>query len=66
MSEPAKISTYLNEDDEGEMILLSVSPEGKCMCLYENANEAISVRVTRRLKHVRPLNDAARAMLATN
>jgi hypothetical protein len=63
MTEPAKVLTFIDDDSEGEMTLLSVDDNGMCKCLYENEHQVISVRVSRRRKHVRPLNDAAREML---
>jgi hypothetical protein len=63
VTEPAKVLTFLDDDSEGEMTLLSVDENGVCKCLYENEHEDISVRVARRRKHVRPMNDAAREML---
>lgn len=59
----AKVITFYDEESEAEMVLLSISPEGKCKCLYESASEVISVRVTRSLHRVRPVNETARRMI---
>ena len=55
--------TFYDDESEAEMVLLSVSDSGLCKCLYENAHENVAVRVARHRDRVRPMNDAARAML---
>lgn len=63
MEEVAKVLTFYDDESEAVMVLLSVSAEGLCKCLYENAHENLAVRVGRHRDRVKPVNEAARQML---
>lgn len=64
MSEPARVSTFYDDDGDCEMELLSVNPSGLCKVRY--TGESMDLTLARHRQRVRPLNDAARAMLDAN
>ena len=62
MGDKPLVSTFYDDQGSCEMELLSVSPTGLCKVRY--TGEGMDITLARHRERVRPLNDAARALLA--